>query len=213
MVKKFENGELVSEKKAYVVIMKVTSYSDSDNKVNCKWRENCQEYTGKFEEDQLISRHRDERILANVIRSFRDFALNDIKIFVEKNWPIGGFILASCFIDQLSNYVYGQKSNQNFRMFVENYLPKKYHDLKLYEDLRNKLVHNYSLGEKYLLISGRSDLHLQPQGCQFYLNLNDFVKDLEDAFDEFRKQVFSNPVVKENAFKWHSMENEIISVV
>lgn len=190
--------------------MKVTGYDATNGKVNCRWKKDCKEYTGQFEEKQLISVHHDERILTNIITSFREFALHDIKVFVDNNWPVGGFILASCFIDQLSGYVYGKKSKNNFQQFVIDYLPAKYHDIRLYDDLRSKLVHNYSLGEKYLLISGRSDLHLQPEGCRFYLNLNDFVQDLWDAFENFRNQLFSNSDIRENAFRWHAEGNEII---
>jgi hypothetical protein len=110
----------------------------------------------------------------------------------------------------LSNYAYGKKSKNNFECFVKDYLPQKYHDIKLYDDLRNKLVHNYSIGEKYLLVSGRSDLHFKPSGCQFYLNLNDFVNDLTNAFENLRIQMISSPIIRENAFNWHSLDNEII---
>lgn len=209
MNSKFKIGELVKENIRTAVVMKVTGFK-SGNEVNCKWKLECKEYTGVFNADNLISVHHDDRIITKIITSFRDFAFNDLNIFVEKNWPVGGFILGSCLIDQLSNYAYGTKSNKNFEHFVKDYLPLKYHDIKLYDDLRNKLVHNYSIGEKYLLVSGRSDLHFEPNGCQFYLNLNDFVNDLAKAFECLRVQLITDPIIRENAFNWHSMDNEII---
>ena len=98
-----------------------------------------------------------------------------------------------------------------FVNFVKEYLPG-YVPEQLREDLRNKLVHNFSLGETYMLISKNPRAHLErtkskSEGInKTLINLENFVAELGTALGTFLNQMKNDPVVKGNAL--HAL-NEI----
>ena len=96
-------------------------------------------------------------------------------------FTIAEFILCSCFIDQLSGFRYNtDRVGKRYRQFVKEYLPQ-YNSDELYEDLRNKLVHNYSVGSFYSLARKAPQLHLQKVNGVTHLNLENFILDLKTA--------------------------------
>jgi hypothetical protein len=93
----------------------------------------------------------DNEIIEQIIHSFTKFNLRDIEEInkYEKDYIIAEFILCSCLIDQLSGFRYNNGVvSKRYKQFVKEYLTK-YNPNKLYYDLRNKLVHNYSVGVKF----------------------------------------------------------------
>lgn len=50
-----------------------------------------------------------EQKISNIITAFEGYALNDIRKNKEMRLPIAAFILAMCFIDQVSGFVYHNK--------------------------------------------------------------------------------------------------------
>lgn len=136
-----------------------------------------------------------------VLEAFGVFALSDIEFMAKGNKPIGGFILASCYIDQLSMYIYNSNANLNFEKFITEYMPD-YKDLKLQIRLRHLLVHHYVTGKEFVLTTELPDNHLKPLGKQTVLNLNDFLEDLKKAFEEFKKQVNEEGAVRNNVLEW-----------
>jgi hypothetical protein len=155
---------------------------------------------------------RDPAILGEIKRSLRKFALGDIIKMDECGWPIAGFILASCFIDHISTFRWGKKVTwQTFTDFIDQYLPDRYKDIKLKEDLRNKLVHNYSVGEKYMLVAQSPQAHFEKQGDKFYLNLGNFANDLKSALDRYELELEIPGEIPDNAYRWYKMGNRIIT--
>jgi hypothetical protein len=155
-------------------------------------------------------------ILAVVENSFRNFALRDIILLKDFKPPVplAVFILCSCFIDQVSGFRYNRDSPKSrFIEFVNEYMPA-YDSKSLVEDLRNKLVHNYSVGaEKYVLTGELEVFHLKSiiPGSPITLSLPIFIKDLQDAFESYISDLKSNPQVKDNCISWYN-ENRIFTL-
>jgi len=130
--------------------------------------------------------------------------------------PIASFILAVCFIDQVSGFVYHdkvkgkKKSTERCKKFVEEYLnkvaAKPYNKNDLIDLLRNKLVHNYSLYNKdnpahvkYLLEWKYPILHLHPSKDGILINLEKFINELEAAFNIYKTQLQSDAGIQKLA--------------
>ncbi len=152
-------------------------------------------------------------------------ALKDIK--KAQRADLGVFILGACFVDVMASFRYGvtkemiedervnrikalkkayknyKKPNERFQDFVVNYLPDIYHGddgRDFYISLRCGLVHNYrdQLG-KYAFISGRKELHRGMIGSTLVINREDFVDDLEKAYEKLRGKIENNDEVFNNA--------------
>ena len=156
----------------------------------------------------------DEQIIKHIINSFSKFNLRDI---VEINnhekleFTIAEFILCSCFIDQISGFRYNtDKVGKRYRQFVKDYL-SQYNPDELYEDLRNKLVHNYSLGSFYGLTRRAPHLHLQKVNGLTHLNLENFISDLKAALDKYVLELQSDSDIRRKALCWFS-EYKIIGL-
>jgi hypothetical protein len=156
----------------------------------------------------------DNEIIGQIINSFSNFNLRDI---IEINnhekleFTIAEFILCSCFIDQLSGFRYNtDKVGKRYRQFVKDYLPN-YNSTELYEDLRNKLVHNYSVGSFYGLTRKAAHLHLQNVNGVTHLNLENFISDLKAALDKYILELTKDSDIRRNALCWFS-EYKIIGL-
>lgn len=146
--------------------------------------------------------NRDENQIYDLLVALGLYGLADIEFMAENKKPIGGFILACCFIDQISCYRYNKKSSEHsYQKFIEEYLPA-YKDLKLQIRLRHMLTHNYTVGKELSVSSNRPDLHLKPLGTMTILNLENFVQDLRNAFELYKQQIQDSGEVRENAFHW-----------
>jgi len=96
-----------------------------------------------------------DQILNTIEDSFRKFALRDIQVLLHSKPPVplAVFILCSCLIDQLSGFRFNSDAvKSRFIDFVNKYM-SGYNAQSLAEDLRNKLVHNYSVGEEAYILS------------------------------------------------------------
>lgn len=137
----------------------------------------------------------DKELIHLLERNLRNFALRDIKLIAKQDTVLASFILCSCFIEHISTYRYGMfrlLGEKEYVDFIIEYLnenePNRYNAVKLRSDLRNRLVHNYSLGEHYVLVMGYPNLHLQSypdNPTQTFLNLENFINDLEDALNKY----------------------------
>lgn len=150
-------------------------------------------------------KNNNDTIIAKIETSFRLYNLGDIKKISMGNHVIASFILCSCFIEQISGYRYARSNNTSFINFVKEYMPQ-YNPKKLRDDLRNRLVHNYSIGSCFALIQRHPEFHLKPsiQNTldQKYLNLENFIEDIEIAFNKFIKDLKENDAIKNNAINW-----------
>lgn len=127
----------------------------------------------------------DEDKINQIIIGLKVYDFGNILLSRKENMMIASFILCTCFIDHLSQHRYfKQKLNEEkFIQFTKEYLGPKYKAEELYKDLRSKLVHNYSVNGKYLLSD--SDPHLKNENDKTYLNIDEFIKDLEKALEKY----------------------------
>jgi len=153
-----------------------------------------------------------------ITTAFESYALADIRKVQKNNMPIAAFILGVCFIDQVSGFIYdskkrGQRTNTDrSKKFVAEYLnkvaSKPYEKDELIELLRNKLVHNYSLTNRkipnhrrYQLEYFNPKLHLYSQGDIIFINIDGFVTDLENAFQQYKKNLLHDAALQKNALE------------
>jgi len=156
----------------------------------------------------------DDQIIDQIVHSFSKYNLRDIgEINNHENleFTIVEFILCSCFIDQISGFRYNtDKVGKRYRQFVKDYLPQ-YNCDELYEDLRNKLVHNYSVGSFYGLTRKAPHLHLQKINGVTHLNLENFIQDLKTAFDKYTYEIRNDSEIRRKALCWFT-EYKIIGL-
>lgn len=147
----------------------------------------------------------ESKIFEEIKKSLRDIALDDIKKSYAAKSIMGTFILCSCFIDAMAGFRYGQdgrlKLGKMYRTFVEEYL-KDYDKVSLYYDLRCQLVHNYSESKSYKFIHDKSEFHLGEAGeNKTYINLENFIADLERAVNKLFEDIENSPAAMGNAMK------------
>ena len=157
--------------------------------------------------------------IQKIDRALVDFALGDINFISENGKPVAGFILCYCFIDQLAHLRYGKdnskkKNWQKFQSFVDEYinpgLTKQYNSRHLWEDLRNRLIHNYSFGETYSMADGRSDdFHLTRQQGTIILFLKNFIDDIKKGFLKLRGEIVEDPAIRKTVLEWFDETNII----
>jgi len=143
-----------------------------------------------------------------IIHSLRNYNLGDIKKIAQMDTVIASFTLCSCFVEQVSGFRYAKvkhkTGNEMFKSFVKDYM-SQYDPSKLRDDLRNRLVHNYSLGEKYSLTMGSNGYHLKAdKNGRLILNLENFINDIEGAFTKWTEELRTNSEVRNNALIWFS---------
>ena len=155
----------------------------------------------------------DDIKIQEIIDSFEQFAIEDIKHNLEK--PIAAFILCSCLIDQIAAFAYNHGSNENkkyYKKFIKEYLPT-YNPLRLYNDLRCLLVHNYSISE-YLAISTEHPLiDGDTQSISInHVTVKSLLNDLEIAFKSFSMQLCTDTQTRINALKRYAVSPPLIAV-
>jgi hypothetical protein len=150
-----------------------------------------------------------DEIIDQIIHSFTLYNLRDITEINNNqlDFTIAEFILCSCLIDQISGFRYNSdKVGKRYKQFVKDYLPI-YNSDELYDDLRNKLVHNYSVGSHYRLTRKAMHLHLQIVDGFTYLNLENFIADLRTALDKYFLELRTDADIKRKALCWFAEHN------
>ena len=149
-----------------------------------------------------------------IVESLTNNALGDIKKASLGGSKLGAFILSSCLIEAMAGFISGQDTaGDDYKYFVTHYMPT-YDGIKLYKDLRCKLVHSYTEGGSYFFVDAKPELHMKRYGSKLIINLENFISDVENALKQFCAQLQnpSRPQVLQNVFKRFD-KNGIISVV
>lgn len=144
-----------------------------------------------------------KKFISFLENSLYHMAFLDIKRACDGKSLMGAFILASCFIDYLAGFRYGKRETKrkDYTDFITEYLPE-YNAKNLYSDLRCKLVHNYSEGGSYSLTDSQPALHLKKNTIsKTVLNLQDFINDLEKAYNQYFKELEEKEQLQWLAFK------------
>jgi len=155
-----------------------------------------------------MTKEHENTIIENIIKALGTYNLGNIKdsrrIYedpVNINIMLATFILCSCFIDQMAQIRYYKDGTlgDNFRKFVRNYFGPKYKPKLLYDSLRSRLVHNYSVNGKYWLTDERKYKHLQLANGRIYLNIDDFIKEIEDVWLKLKNDLLTNADTRQHA--------------
>lgn len=143
----------------------------------------------------------DEKINA-VLFPIQNYAFGDIEFLLEtpgKQKPIAALILCSCLIDQMAGIVYSAEGvKSKYQDFIENYLPQ-YHDMELYENLRNKLVHNYSVAAHIKLATEVDFLEVEGLTDTNIVTVKKLLRDLKLAFNKVVIDVSQKGQARTNA--------------
>jgi hypothetical protein len=167
----------------------------------------------------------EDALIDHILNGLRTMDLGDIKYFASLDKiihngeikPIAIFILCSCFIDHMAQLRFFKKGlgmGERYRKFVGHYLGSHYQPRKLYDSLRSRLVHNYSVRGRYYLDWNDETRHLKAfvdsEGrSRVWLNLNVFISDLEVAFASFTKDLKQEPEARKSALN-HQLSYELL---
>jgi hypothetical protein len=107
--------------------------------------------------------------------------------------PLAAFILISCAIDFLAGFMCGVtsfqpkpgESSKNYKAFVTKYLPQ-YDPGDVYNNIRCRLAHNYTIGGNVGLTHLHPELH-DPKGSKGrkIINFENFFADFRAAANEY----------------------------
>jgi hypothetical protein len=139
----------------------------------------------RTEEDKVASVR--EAYLTEIIPGIR-------LVYDRTNRVRESFILAHCALLGISGFYAGKKrtTGATYKRFVDDFLPGEYSANDLWNDLRNNLVHGYTITKTYVLAHRHPEIHLaQEKGVRSertgeladltYLNFEDFLDDLKRA--------------------------------
>jgi hypothetical protein len=120
------------------------------------------------------------------------------RVYERTNQVRESFILAHCAILSLSGFYAGTKdtNGSTYRKFIADFFPSEYNPSELWKDLRNSLVHAYTLTSTYILAHKHPEKHLcQEKNLQSertgkcsdltYLNFEDFFDDSRQAAQSY----------------------------
>ena len=143
-----------------------------------------------------------QQFIVHIRHSLEEMAFKDIIRASEGKSKMGAFILGSCFIEYLAGFRYGKETtHDDYKNFIKEFLGDKYDAEKLYEDLRCKLVHNYSEGGSYEFTDAKAFLHKQPINNKIILNLENFIDDLKLALNDYFKKLETSDELLQLAIK------------
>ncbi len=123
----------------------------------------------------------------------------------EGSTPLAAFILISCAIDFFAGFFCGIKSfkpkpgeaSKNYKDFVIRFFPQ-YDPADVYNHIRCRLAHNYSIGGGVALTHLHPELH-DPMGIRGakVINFEDFFNDFQAAVNGYFGGLASDPDLQE----------------
>ena len=154
-----------------------------------------------------------QRGITDVRRKYDTWVLGSIKRTYEatKNQeegstPLAAFILISCAIDFLAGFYCGiesfqpRNSSQNYKDFVTRYLPQ-YDPTDVYNHIRCRLAHNYSLGGDVALTHQNPERH-DPNGTRGQRIINyGFVANFQAAANSYFNELATDATLQHNFTK------------
>ncbi|WP_207516107.1 hypothetical protein [Longitalea luteola] len=151
-----------------------------------------------------MTKQQEDKIIGDIITALGTYALGDIENSRKMNIMLATFILCSCFIDQMAQIGYYKKNNkigENFKEFVRGYFGSRYDDELLYDSLRSRLVHNYSVNGKYWLSDESTYMNLEVVNNRIHLNIDDFINDIRTVWMKFKNDLENDNVIRARAIR------------
>jgi hypothetical protein len=132
----------------------------------------------------------------------KEMVFGDIYRALESKSRVGAMILGVCAIDYMAliHAVALEKSvgqgyvKTNYICFCEEFL-KQYDAEKIYFDLRNMLVHEYSIGTHYIIrVEHDPKVHLLKEfnSDKITIDIESFIADIERAFNKLNECISQN---------------------
>ncbi len=122
----------------------------------------------------------------------------------EGSTPLAAFILVSCAIDFLAGFMCGitsfspqpGESSTNYKAFVTKYLPQ-YDPVDVYNNIRCRLAHNYSIGGEVALTHRNPAAH-DPSGTKGrkIINFENFFTDFQEAASAYFKELATDSALQ-----------------
>ena len=167
--------------------------------------------------------------LETFFQQFENWVLRDIRIilklekhgvrlnpdrtpFDERRPLVAAVILMCCAIDCLARFRSGQTNGNvgtSFENFVENYLGSKttfthksYDSAKVYNGLRNYLVHGYSLDKNLGLVHQSNENHLELINDRVIIDVFSLYFDLEKAYEKYKAELMNGLYLNEFSLRW-----------
>jgi len=145
--------------------------------------------------------------LARVRRGYLSEIIPSVRLVYETSNKVReSFVLVHCALLGLSGFYAGSRdtSGHTYCKFVDDFFPAGYDSRKLWKDLRNSLVHAYTLTSTYVLSHKHPEMHLyvmrdveSERTGQLtdlvFLNFENFLDDLEMAARRYFKKAKTEP--------------------
>lgn len=121
---------------------------------------------------------------------FEQQVIGEIQKAIDNGMGAAAYILISCAIDCLASFWHGKDSKEKiYKEFIDTFFVG-YNANHLYKDLRCRLVHNYTLGEKLIMCWDEADIHKsRTDDGKVVINLEQFFEDFKQAKDSYFAQV------------------------
>jgi hypothetical protein len=133
--------------------------------------------------------------------AYLNHIIPSIRIVYEKaNKVRESFVLVHCAILSLSGFYAGAKNTNGatYRDYVSRFFPKGYPVERLWRDLRNGLVHGYTLTSTFILTHKHPELHLYLRknarsertgelADLTFINFENFLDDFEQSAESYFK--------------------------
>lgn len=145
---------------------------------------------------------------------FRRVQLADIKQADECDVRAGTFVLCAAFIDALAlayGYESGATSDEGkWNVFVGRFFSTETRTALRghYEGFRCMLLHDFS-ASGFALTHDHPELHLKVKNGLTVLNREDFVAEVESAFERFRAEVTANDELGQRVLEWLTLRPPI----
>jgi hypothetical protein len=161
-----------------------------------------------------VTRNDDETLDRYIEEGFRGLQLADIKHANDNDVRMGTFALCAAFIDALAQTYAHQgetaSDREKWKGFVERFFTG---DARValrgkYKGFRCLLLHNFS-ASGLAFTQRRPELHLKVANGLTVLNREDFVAEVEAAFERFCAEVNADEELRERALKWLTLRPPI----
>jgi hypothetical protein len=148
----------------------------------------------------IIARLPKEELVLKMDEPLVKWAMADIKrAAFDGKAKLAGFIFGACLIDAMAGYYMGTTKQtmlkpsptERFKRFVQQYLTA-YNSDDLWKDLRCGLVHSYVDGGAYAFVDNVVGAHFRVHNGKTVLNLENFLNDIEAAYQSFRADILSD---------------------
>jgi hypothetical protein len=127
---------------------------------------------------------------------------------------VASVILVCCAIDCLAAFRYGRENSavgRTFNNFVKTYFKaentksrKTYDQNKVYNGLRNALVHGYSLGNDLALKHTDENSHLLLENGRVIVDVYSLYYDLESVYEKYKLELQEGQNLAEFSKRWQA---------